>query len=138
MKLLITGGAGFIGTNFIRYWLKKHPADDIVNFDKLTYAGNLENLKDLERNPHYKFIKGDVAEPDDVRIAVQGIDIIVHFAAESHVDRSILSPATFIKSNVLGTQVLLDAAVENKIKRFHHVSTDEVFGSLGIRQSRKI
>ncbi|MDZ7587439.1 MAG: GDP-mannose 4,6-dehydratase, partial [Patescibacteria group bacterium] len=117
MKLLVTGGAGFIGTNFIKYWLEKHPADDIINFDKLTYAGNLENLKDLENNPRYKFIKGDIADPDDVRIAVQGIDTIVHFAAESHVDRSILSPATFVKTNILGTQVLLDAAVENKIKR---------------------
>lgn len=137
MKLLVTGGAGFIGTNFIHYWINGHPKDEIVNFDKLTYAGNLENLKDLENNPDYKFIKGDIADPDDVRIAVQGVDVIVHFAAESHVDRSILSPAAFIKSNVLGTQVLLDAAVENKIKRFHHISTDEVFGSLELGSREK-
>jgi dTDP-glucose 4,6-dehydratase len=137
MKLLVTGGAGFIGTNFIKYWLEKHPVDDIVNFDKLTYAGNLENLKELENSSHYKFIKGDVADPDDVRIAIQGIDTIIHFAAESHVDRSILSPAAFIRSNVLGTQVLLDAAVENKIKRFHHISTDEVFGSLELESHDK-
>ncbi|MBI5356763.1 dTDP-glucose 4,6-dehydratase [Candidatus Collierbacteria bacterium] len=137
MKLLVTGGAGFIGTNFIKYWLEKYPADDIVNFDKLTYAGNLENLKDVEDNPHYKFIKGDVVDPDDVRIAIQEVDTIVHFAAESHVDRSILSPAAFIKSNVLGTQVLLDAAIENKIKRFHHISTDEVFGSLNLDSKSK-
>src|SRR3990167_4736087 len=137
MKLLITGGAGFIGTNFIKYWLEEHPADDIINFDKLTYAGNLENLKDLENNSRYKFIKGDIADPDDVRIAVQKIDTVVHFAAESHVDRSILSPAAFIRSNVIGTQVLLDAAVENKIKRFHHISTDEVFGSLDLDSKDK-
>ncbi|MBI2309608.1 dTDP-glucose 4,6-dehydratase [Candidatus Collierbacteria bacterium] len=137
MKLLVTGGAGFIGTNFIKYWLTEHFDDEIVNFDKLTYAGNLENLKDLENNPHYKFIKGDVADPDDVRVAMTGVDIITHFAAESHVDRSILAPATFIKTNVLGTQVLLDAAVEHKIKRFHHISTDEVFGSLELNDHEK-
>lgn len=101
MKLLVTGGAGFIGTNFIKYWLEKHPADDIVNFDKLTYAGNLENLKELENNTHYKFIKGDVADPDDVRIAIQGIDVVVHFAAES------ITENTYIPVNsAIGTRTL--------------------------------
>ena len=130
MKLLVTGGAGFIGSNFILYWLREHPNDEIVNLDKLTYAGNLENLKQIENNPHYKFVKGDISDPDDVRVAISDIDIVIHFAAETHVDRSILGPATFVKTNVLGTQVLLDAAAEHQVKRFHHVSTDEVFGTL--------
>lgn len=137
MKLLVTGGAGFIGSNFIRYWLSEHPDDFITNLDKLTYAGNLENLKDLEGNSRYQFVKGDIADPDDVRIALSGADTIVHFAAETHVDRSILAPAAFIKTNVLGTQVLLDAAVEHEIKRFHHISTDEVFGALQLGTKEK-
>jgi dTDP-glucose 4,6-dehydratase len=138
VKLLVTGGAGFIGANFIKYWLEKHPNDSIVNFDKLTYAGNLENLAGLEKKHRgYKFIKGDVADPDDVHIAMTGVDTVVHFAAESHVDRSILKPATFIQTNVTGAQVLLDAAVEHKLKRFHHVSTDEVFGSLKLGSKEK-
>lgn len=137
MKLLITGGAGFIGSNFILYWLKEHPDDDIVNLDKLTYAGNLENLKSVENNPHYKLVKGDIADPDDVRVAISDVDIIVHFAAETHVDRSILGPAAFVKTNCLGTQVLLDAAAEHRIKRFHHVSTDEVFGTLSLDSKTK-
>lgn len=137
MKLLVTGGAGFIGSNFILYWLKEHPEDDIVNLDKLTYAGNLENLKTVENNPHYKFVKGDIADPDDVRVAIAGVDTVVHFAAETHVDRSILGPATFVKTNVLGTQVLLDAAAEHQVKRFHHVGTDEVFGTLSLDSKTK-
>lgn len=137
MKLLITGGAGFIGSNFILYWLKEHPDDDIVNLDKLTYAGNLENLKTVENNPHYKFVKGDIADPDDVRVAISDVDTVVHCAAETHVDRSILGPATFVKTNVLGTQVLLDAALEHKIQRLHHVSTDEVFGTLSLDDKRQ-
>lgn len=137
MKLLVTGGAGFIGSNFILYWLKEHPKDEIVNLDKLTYAGNLENLKTVENNPRCKFVKGDIADPDDVRVAISDVDTVVHFAAESHVDRSILSPAAFVKTNVLGTQVLLDAALEHKIGRFHHVSTDEVFGSLQLNSPKK-
>jgi len=130
MKLLVTGGAGFIGSNFIRHILNKYPDYEVVNFDSLTYAGNLENLKDLEDNKNYQFIKGDIVNPEDVNKAIDGVDLIVNFAAESHVDRSILSPADFIRTNVLGTQILLEAAKENDI-RFHHVSTDEVFGDLG-------
>lgn len=132
MKLLVTGGAGFIGSNFILYWFKNHPNDLIINLDKLTYAGNLENLKDVEKNPNYKFIHGDICDKEVVNKAIAGSDIVVHFAAESHVDRSILEPADFVKTNILGTQVLLESAFENKIKRFHHVSTDEVFGSLDL------
>lgn len=130
MKLLVTGGAGFIGSNFIHYWLKTHPQDEIINFDKLTYSGNLENVKGLENNTNYIFIKGDICDRDFVFEVVKEVDVIVHFAAESHVDRSILDPGAFTKTNVLGTQILLDAAREFQ-KRFHHVSTDEVFGALG-------
>jgi len=136
MKLLVTGGAGFIGSNFIRYWLANHPDGDVVNFDKLTYAGNLENLAELENNPHYTFIKGDICDKDAVKAVFHDIDIIVHFAAESHVDRSILDPDTFVKTNVYGTYVLLEEARKHSI-RFHHVSTDEVFGSLKLGSSEK-
>ncbi len=129
MKLLVTGGAGFIGSNFIHYWLAKYPEDEVVNLDLLTYAGNLENLKTLENNPNYKFVKGDICDRDLVFDLVKEVDLVVHFAAESHVDRSIMDPSSFIRTNVLGTQVLLDAVREHK-KRFHHVSTDEVFGAL--------
>lgn len=130
MKLLITGGAGFIGSNFIRYWLKKYPHDHIINLDKLTYAGNLSSVKDVADNPNYKFIKGDICNGQLVNETMEGIDLVVAFAAESHVDRSISGPQVFVKTNVIGTQVLLDAAVRNGIKRFHLISTDEVFGSL--------
>jgi dTDP-glucose 4,6-dehydratase len=130
LKLFVTGGAGFIGSNFIQYWMKKYPQDEIVNFDALTYAGNLENLVSVEKNPNYKFIKGDIVNGGEVEDAISDdTDIIVHFAAESHVDRSILGPQKFVSTNVLGTQVLLDAAISKRI-RFHHISTDEVFGSL--------
>ncbi|EKD90092.1 MAG: dTDP-glucose 4,6-dehydratase, partial [uncultured bacterium] len=132
MKLLITGGAGFIGSNFIHYWLKSHPQDRIVNLDALTYAGHPESLKDIETNPNYQFIKGDIADGNTVEQAMDGIDVVVHFAAESHVDRSIIDPLQFVRTNVLGTAVLLNAALEAKIKRFHHVSTDEVYGELGL------
>lgn len=137
MKLLVTGGAGFIGSNFIRFWVKKYPTDQVVNFDKLTYAGNLENLKDIENLPNYKFIKGDIANIHEVRQAIKGVDTVVNFAAESHVDRSILDPAPFVLTNVLGTQILLDAAKDEKVKRFHHVSTDEVFGALSLTSKNK-
>lgn len=130
MKLLITGGAGFIGSNFILYWMKHHPEDQVVNYDKLTYAGNLENLASVQDNPNYSFIQGDICDAEAVNKAIQGVDIVVHFAAESHVDRSIMEPSAFVMTNVVGTQVLLDAAVKNNIKHFHHVSTDEVFGTL--------
>lgn len=130
MKLLVTGGAGFIGSNFIRYWLKKYPSDRILNFDKLTYAGHLENLRDVEDNPNYQFVKGDICDESAVKNVMEGIDVVVHFAAESHVDRSVIYPFTFVNTNVLGTSVLLQAALDHKVKRFHHVSTDEVFGQL--------
>ena len=130
MKLLVTGGAGFIGTNFILYWLSHHPEDDVVNFDKLTYAGNLENLRSVETSPHYTFVRGDICDASAVAKVMQDVDIVVHFAAESHVDRSIVEAAPFVMTNVVGTQVLLDAAMKANVKRFHHVSTDEVFGSL--------
>ena len=137
MKLLVTGGAGFIGSNFILYWMKNHPDDQIVNFDKLTYAGNLENLKEVEKNPNYSFVHGDICDAQAVDKAMQGIDTLVHFAAETHVDRSITGPGVFIMTNVVGTQVLLEAALKNNIKRFHHVSTDEVYGSLELDDMSK-
>ncbi len=132
MKILVTGGAGFIGSNFIRYMLQKYSDIKIVNYDKLTYAGNLENLKDIENDPRYKFVKGDICDKDAVEKVLQEneIDTVVHFAAESHVDRSILEPDAFIKTNIVGTFTLLEAAKKNGKIRFHHVSTDEVFGSL--------
>jgi dTDP-glucose 4,6-dehydratase len=132
VKILITGGAGFIGSNFIRYILSKYPHYHVVNLDKLTYAGNLDNLSDIEDNPNYKFVKGDICDADLVnRIVGDGIQAIVHFAAESHVDRSIYDPGIFVKTNVLGTQILLESALKFKIDRFIQVSTDEVYGSLG-------
>lgn len=134
MKILVTGGAGFIGSNFILYWIKNHPEDLIVNLDKLTYAGNLENLKSIEGNSNYSLLHGDICDSKIVDKAMEGIDTVVHFAAETHVDRSIIDPTEFIKTNVLGTQVLLDAALRNKVKKFHHVSTDEVYGSLELGQ----
>ncbi len=139
MKLLVTGGAGFIGSNFILYWLKKYPKDSIVNLDKLTYAGNLANLKSIEKNPYYFFVKGDICDAPLVNSLLKnhGIDIIVHFAAESHVDRSILDPAPFIKTNIEGTYALLQTALKNNIKRFHHISTDEVFGHLDLASGKK-
>src|SRR3989338_5792920 len=137
MKLLVTGGAGFIGSNFIHYWLKSHPEDEIVNFDKLTYAGSLENLRDIAESKNYSFAKGDIADPKAVYDVMKGCETVVNFAAETHVDRSIMEPAAFIQTNVVGTQTLLDAAVKLKIKRFHHISTDEVFGQLPIDSKEK-
>lgn len=132
MKLLVTGGAGFIGSNFVLYMLRKHPDYQIINMDALTYAGNLENLKSVEDDPNYSFIKGDIAHKETVdSIFQQGVDTVVNFAAESHVDRSILEPEVFVNTNVLGTQVLLDAAKKYGVSRFVQVSTDEVYGSLG-------
>ncbi len=129
MKLLVTGGAGFIGANFIHHILKKYPNYTVINLDALTYAGNLENLAGVEKNSNYRFVKGDITDREMVGGLVKGVDAVIHFAAESHVDRSILDPSSFIKTNVLGTQVLLDAARQYNT-RFHHVSTDEVFGAL--------
>ena len=137
MKLLVTGGAGFIGSNFILYWLKKYPEDKIVNLDKLTYAGNLENLKSIKKNPNYEFVQGDICNPQLVNSLTEKADTIVHFAAESHVDRSITDPAPFIKTNIEGTYVLLEVALKNKVRKFHHVSTDEVFGALELNSKEK-
>lgn len=137
MKLLVTGGAGFIGSNFILYWMKNYPADQIVNLDSLTYAGNLENLKSIKKNPNYTFIHGDICDLKTVDQAMKEIDIVVHFAAESHVDRSILKPSNFIITNIVGTQVLLDMALKHKVKRFHNISTDEVYGSLNLNDKSK-
>lgn len=130
MKMLVTGGAGFIGSNFILYWLKTHPEDSIVNFDSLTYAGNLENLKTVEQNPNYSFVLGDITNEEMVGDAMEGVDTVVHFAAESHVDRSIMEAEQFVMTNVVGTYVLLEAARKHEVKRFHHISTDEVYGSI--------
>lgn len=137
MKLLVTGGAGFIGSNFILYWLKKYPNDEVINFDNLTYAGNLENLKSLENNSRYHFIKGNIQDEEMVNQVMKGIEVVINFAAETHVDKSILGPAIFIKTNIVGTQVLLSVALRHKVKRFHHISTDEVFGSLEINSKDK-
>lgn len=139
MNILVTGGAGFIGSNFILYWLKKNPDDKIVNLDKLTYAGNLENLKPVETNKNYQFHHGDICDAKlvDFLIKSNKIDTVIHFAAESHVDRSILDPAPFIKTNIEGTYVLLQATLKNSIKRFHHISTDEVFGTLPLNTEDK-
>ncbi|MEN8252701.1 MAG: dTDP-glucose 4,6-dehydratase [Patescibacteria group bacterium] len=130
MKILVTGGAGFIGANYIRYILEKYPKDKIVNLDALTYAGNLDNLKEVEENENYKFVHGDILDGVLVNELVSDADVIVHFAAESHVDRSILNSDAFVRTNVNGTLVLLEAAKNNGNVRFHHVSTDEVYGSL--------
>jgi len=131
LKILVTGGAGFIGSNFVRYFLSAHPESAVVNFDKLTYAGNLDNLSDLQSHSGYKFVRGDICDAGAVRDALeQRLDAVVHFAAESHVDRSIVEAREFIRTNVEGTCTLLEAARRAKLTRFVHVSTDEVYGSL--------
>ena len=132
MKILVTGGAGFIGSNFIYFMLKKHPGYKIVCLDALTYAGNLETLEDAMKNPDFKFVKGDITDRVAVRnlFSEEKFDVVVNFAAESHVDRSIEEPEVFLKTNILGTQVLMDASKEFGVKRYHQVSTDEVYGDL--------
>src|SRR5947208_623822 len=129
--LLVTGGCGFIGSNYIRHLIESDPTISVVNLDALTYAGNLDNLADLSGHPRYRFIHGDITDKAAVRRAVAGVSGIVNFAAESHVDRSILDSGPFIRTNVVGTQTLLDAARERKVPRFVQVSTDEVYGTLG-------
>ncbi len=129
-KILVTGGAGFIGSNFVHHMLGQHADCEIVNLDALTYAGNPDNLKAIDDNPRYKFVKGDITDKELVASLMRDVDYVVHFAAESHVDRSIKGPEVFVKTNVLGTQVLLECAYKNNIKRFVHVSTDEVYGAL--------
>ena len=133
MTILVTGGCGFIGSNFIRYMLKEHPSYTLVNIDKLTYAGNLENLEGIEESNSYHFVKGDICDRVLVASLVKDnkIDVIVNFAAESHVDRSIVGPDVFVETNIGGTNVLLEVARENSISLFIQISTDEVYGSLG-------
>jgi len=136
MKLLVTGGAGFIGSNFIRYFLAAHPGAEIVNYDNLTYAGNLQNLADIDSQPNYRFVRGDICDAGAVdRLCEEPFDAIAHFAAESHVDRSIAAAREFIRTNVEGTLVMLEAARKRKIPRFLHVSTDEVYGSMAPKES---
>jgi dTDP-glucose 4,6-dehydratase len=139
-RLLVTGGAGFIGSNFVHYWLREHPSDRVVVLDALTYAGNLANLQPVSNNPQYRFVRGDIADRELVEslLRQEAIDTIAHFAAESHVDRSITGPGAFVQTNVVGTYALLESArkvwlTERSVERhrFHHVSTDEVYGSLG-------
>lgn len=137
MKLLVTGGAGFIGSNFIRHWLEKHPSDQIINLDILTYAGHIASLTDVEKNPNYAFVKGDITDAALVDDIVSSVDMIVHFAAETHVDRSVLDPLIFVKTNIMGTQTLLEAARNHGNIRFHHISTDEVFGALPLDSDKK-
>lgn len=130
MNILVTGGAGFIGSNFIRYMLGKDPDCYITNLDKLTYCGNLENLANIENMPNYRFVRGDVADAEPVERAIRGADCVINFAAETHVDRSITGASEFIRTDTYGTYVLLEAARKNKIKRFLQISTDEVYGSI--------
>ena len=132
MKILVTGGAGFIGGNFVHYMVETYPEDMIVNLDLLTYAGNLETSKPVEGKPNYKFVKGDIADREFIfkLFEEEKFDVVVNFAAESHVDRSITDPEIFVKTNVMGTTTLLDAAKEFGVKRYHQVSTDEVYGDL--------
>lgn len=132
-NVLVTGGAGFIGSNFVRHFLATHPDVRVINVDKLTYAGNLENLEDVANNPRYHFVKGDICERETLESVFKQFDVdsVVHFAAESHVDRSILGSSVFVQTNVAGTNTLLDVAKQFSVERFLHVSTDEVYGSLG-------
>ncbi|MDP3103606.1 MAG: dTDP-glucose 4,6-dehydratase [Candidatus Methanoperedens sp.] len=129
LNILVTGGLGFIGSNFIRHMLEKYNDHKIINLDKQTYAGNPDNLKDIENNPNYSYVKGDICDPTVVDKVMQKVDNVVHFAAESHVDRSIEDASAFVRTNVLGTFTLLEGARKYKVSRFIHISTDEVYGS---------
>lgn len=137
-KILVTGGAGFIGNNFIRYWLKNHKKDKIINLDKLTYAGHISSTRDFVDNPNYKFIRGSITNRNLIDSLLKDMDMVVHFAAESHVDRSIKDSNIFIRTNILGTQNLLESALKHKIKHFHYVSTDEVFGTVKGHEKFKV
>src|SRR5258708_4793168 len=130
MKIFVTGGAGFIGSNFIRYILANGCNCSVVNYDKLTYAGNLQNVESVAGNPNYLFVKGDICNAAAVEAAMRGCDAVIHFAAESHVDRSISEPAPVIQTNVTGTFILLEVARKISVSRFVHVSTDEVYGDI--------
>src|SRR5215471_16454288 len=130
MRILVTGGAGFIGSNFIRYVLGLGSKYEIVNYDKLTYAGNLENLEAVSTDPRYRFVKGDICNAVEAEAAMKGCQAVVHFAAESHVDRSIYEPAPVIETNVTGTFILMQVARKTGIEKFVHVSTDEVYGDM--------
>ena len=138
MKLLVTGGSGFIGSNFVRHVLATHPDDRVVNLDKLTYAGNPANLADIERDPRYAFVQGDVGDAKVVREVIRGVDAVVSFAAESHVDRSLVEPDAFLRTDVFGVFTLLEAVKELKIPRLLHISTDEVYGSVERGSAREI
>ena len=138
MKILITGGAGFIGSNFVRHVLTAHADDAVINFDKLTYAGNLENLRDVETDPRYRFVRGDIGDRAQVLEAMEGVDAVVHFAAETHVDRSNAGAAEFLSTNVTGTFTLLEAARELKVARFVAIGTDEVYGSIAKGAAREL
>jgi dTDP-glucose 4,6-dehydratase len=138
VKILVTGGAGFIGSNFVRHVLTAHPDDAVVNFDKLTYAGNLENLRDVETDPRYRFVRGDIGDRAQVLEAMEGVDAVVHFAAETHVDRSNAGAAEFLSTNVTGTFTLLEAARELKVARFVAIGTDEVYGSIAKGAAREL
>lgn len=137
MKLIVTGGAGFIGSHFVRFWLGKHPADQITTLDKLTYAGNLENLGDVMKSPRHRFVRGDIGHAPTLKRLLPGADAVVNFAAETHVDRSLLDANPFLQTNVQGTYTLVNAAREAGVSRFVHVSTDEVYGSVEKGKSRE-
>ena len=137
MKLLVTGGSGFIGSNFIRHVLGAHPEDRVVNLDKLTYAGNPANLADVEHDARYTFVHGDVCDAALVRDVARGVDAVVNFAAESHVDRSLMEPDAFLRTDVFGVFTLLEAVRDLKIQRLLHISTDEVYGSVAHGSSRE-
>ena len=138
MNILVTGGAGFIGSNFVRHVLTAHPDDGVINFDKLTYAGNLENLRDVETDPRYRFVRGDIGDRAQVLEAMEGVDAVVHFAAETHVDRSNAGAAEFLSTNVTGTFTLLEAARELRVARFVAIGTDEVYGSIAKGAAREL
>jgi dTDP-glucose 4,6-dehydratase len=137
VKLLVTGGAGFIGSNFVRHVLGSHPEDSVINLDKLTYAGNLENLRDIEKDPRYRFVRGDICDGTLVRDLMDGADAVVHFAAETHVDRSNAAADEFLRTNANGTFTLLEAARERKVRRFVAIGTDEVYGSIAKGAARE-
>jgi dTDP-glucose 4,6-dehydratase len=135
--MLVTGGAGFIGSNFIHYWLTHHPEDILINLDALTYAGSLSSLKDIIDQPNYEFVQGSINDRRLVESIMERVDVVVHFAAESHVDRSISQPEIFLQTNVMGTFELLQSALKHNVKRLHHISTDEVFGALDLDPATK-